>query len=103
MTKKHRDGDKLRGSHTTLTEVAVQVFDIVSKIPNVDGISAGIIQAGAGGPRRVKIKDESGCILLIVRSGRAIQQLRVYVKELQNTRLALSRALRNNDIPISFK
>ncbi len=103
---KHRDGGKIRGTHTTVTELAGEVTDIFAKLADVRGISPGWIQSGkgvAGGARNVKISEYEGGLLLTVRQSRSIQELRVLVNEMQPAKEAVARALRDNDIPITFR
>jgi len=57
---------------------------------------------GSERTRKVKIGDGKGCILLTVRQSHTIQEVRVFSHDLQATKLAIARALRDNDIPISF-
>lgn len=102
----HRDGGKIRGTHTTFTELAAKVTDIITKLADVRGVSPGLIRNGkgfTGGANRVKIGEYSGGILLTVRQSRSIQELRVLVTTMQEAKLAVARALRDNDIPISFR
>ena len=102
---KHRDGGKFKGKHTTLIDLAAKVVDIADELPKVTGISAGYIQSGnavSGGTRKVKIGEGKGSILLTVRQSRSVQEIRVFSPDVEKTRLALARALRDQGIPISF-
>ncbi len=102
----HRNGKKFRGTHTTLTDLALVVADIAIKLPEVKGVSPGHIQTGkgvAGGARKVKIGSHKGGVLLTVRQARSVQELRIFFTSgEQATKLALARALRDQGIPISF-
>ncbi len=94
---------QLRGNHRTLTDLALQVVDLAKTLPGVRGVSPGYIQAGkGGGKRKVKIADGKGCLLLTVRQSHTIQEVRIFSLDLRATKLALARALRDQDIPISF-
>lgn len=102
----HRDGAKCRGSHTTLTDLAARVVDIIVKLPEVVGYSPGLLRSGkgvTGGTRKVKIGVSVGCIILIVRQSRSIQEVLVYGPDLQAAQLAIARKLRDDRIPISFR
>ena len=102
----HRDGKKIRGTHTTFIDLAAEVCDLVCKLTEVEGVSPGIIQCGkgvSGGMRKVKIGDFSGGIILTVRQSRSVQELRLFASNIPAARLATARTLRNHDIPISFK
>lgn len=93
---------KLRGNHRTLIDLAAQVVELARALPGVSA-SPGYLRAGqGGGKRKVKIGDGKGCILLTVRQSHTIQEVRVFSPDLQATKLALSRALRNEGIAISF-
>ncbi len=102
----HRDGGKCRGTHTTLTDLAARVVDIIAKLPEVTGYAPGLLQSGkgmTGGMQKVKIGISVGCIVLIVRQSRSVQEVRVYGSDLRVTQLAIARALRDEDIPIAFR
>ena len=102
---KHRDGGKIRGKHTTLIDLAARVVDVADELPLVTGISAGYIQSGkavSGGTRKVKIGEGRGSILLTVRQSRSVQEIRIFSLDVRETKLALARALCDEDIPISF-
>ena len=105
-SKYARSGGKFTGNHTTLTQLACQVADIANKLSGVKKITPGFIQSGIGSgkcARRVKFTDESNaCILLSIRENGTHQEVRVYVSDLQETRTALARAVRDEDIPIRF-
>lgn len=100
-----RQGCKARGTHTTLSDLGARVVDIVQSIDGVTGIAPGFLVSNAGVTTkpRVKITDLDGGILLTVRQSRSLQEIRVYTRDVQSTRLAISRALRDNDIAICFR
>ncbi|MEK7161455.1 MAG: DUF2103 domain-containing protein [Patescibacteria group bacterium] len=63
---KHLDGRKIGGEHTTFIEMASDIANMLLKLPGVDKISPGYINAGIGtgrGTRSVKIIDAVGCVL----------------------------------------
>lgn len=102
----HRFGSKFRGTHTTCSDLAARVVDIVTKIQQVRGLSLGILQSGkgvTGGVQRVKIAETASGLLLTVRQSRSVQDIRVFCEDLAGARLAIARALRDDDIPISFR
>jgi len=102
----HRNGKKSCGTHTTCSDLSARVHDIAARIQKVTGISLGVLQSGrgiTGGSQRVKIGEMTGGLLLTVRQSRSVQEVRVYSTDVQATRLALARALRDEDIPISFR
>ena len=101
----HRDGEKIRGSHTTCIDLAGRVVDVISKIPEINGISLSYIESGqgkGGSSQRVKIGDMSGGILLKVRQSYSTQALRIFTTESQSAKLSIARVLRSAGIPISF-
>ena len=102
----HRDGKKSRGTHTTCSDLSARVHDIAVRIQEVTGVSLGILESGkgvSGGSQKVKIGDMKGGLLLTVRQSRSVQEVRVYSTNVQAARLALARALRDEDIPIAFR
>ena len=102
----HRNGNKIRGTHTTLCDLATKVVDIAIRIESVTGVAPGLLQSGkgvTGGTQKVKFADISGGLLLTIRQSRSVQELRIYCSDVQPTRTALARALRNERIPIAFR
>ncbi len=106
MSKYSRSGGKFTGNHTTLIPLACVTCDIAGAIPEVTKITPGFIASGKGSGRsnrRVKFTDENPhCLLLSVKDNGAHQEVRVYVKNIQEARTALARRLRDNDIEIRF-
>ena len=106
MSKYSRSGGKYTGNHTTLIPLACIVCDIASAISEVTKITPGFIKAGlksVGGQRRVKFTDENEhCVLLSVRDNASHQEVRVYVTNIQEAKMAIARHLRDNDIAIRF-
>lgn len=101
----HRNGEKFRGTHTTYSDLAARVADIAVRLEEVKGVSPGVLQNGtgsSGGTQKVKFCDMQGFLLLTVRQSSSVQELRVYCSDIQMTRTALARALRNQSIPIAF-
>src|SRR3989344_7780375 len=87
---------RLAPSHKTYIPVADNFRVFARKIPGVTCVSAGIIKAGLSpAPIRVKIVDESGCILLKVRGPVCIQEVRVYTSNMQEVRTTIAREVRN--------
>ena len=94
---------RLAPSHKTYIPVAAEFRDFARKIPGVTCVSAGIIRAGLSpAPIRVKIVDESGCILLKVRGATSIQEMRVYTSDIQNVRTTIAREVRNKGYRLAF-
>lgn len=101
-----RIDSKSRGTHTTCCDLAAKVHDVAVLITEVSGVSLGVLQCGkgvTGGSQKVKIDEMKGGILLTVRQSRSVQEMRVYSTNVQAARLALARALRNENIPIAFR
>lgn len=101
-----RDGKMVRGKHKTLTDFSATIFDIVAKLQKVKSVQFGHIAPTKGATsnaQRVKIGKQSGCILLVVRSSGAVQELRVLCDDGQGVTLDIARALRDQGIQISFK
>lgn len=105
MSKYTRSGGKFTGNHTTLIPLACTACDLVAKVSYVTKITPGYINAGAkpASRTRVKITDQSdACILLKIRDNIAVQEVRVYVTNLQEGRTAIARTLRDGKINICF-
>ncbi|MEI6296900.1 MAG: hypothetical protein WCO84_04625 [bacterium] len=101
----HRYDKKSRGTHTTCIDLTARIHDIAKKVKDIIGISLGTIHCGkgfTGGIQKVKIGEMKGGILLTVRQSRSIQEVRVFCADVQIARLALARALRDENIAIEF-
>lgn len=102
----HRDGGKCRGTHTTLTDLAAKVVDIIDRLPEVTGYAPGLLQSGkgvTGGAHKVKLGLGVGCVILTVRQSRSVQEVRVYGPDLLAAQHAVAKKLRDNRIPIGFR
>lgn len=102
----HRSGRKFGGEHTTFTEMSSEIADMLIKLPEVEKISSGFIEAGIGsgrGRRSVKIVDDPGYILLKVKQSGSAQEVRIFTKDRQKVKLLLARYLRDRDIDIAFQ
>lgn len=75
---KARLGGKITDSHTTSTETAAVVIDVLSKLDEVTKISLGSIRHIGGGERRLKVAPITGGIKIAVRGSGAVQDLFVY-------------------------
>lgn len=105
MSKHSRAGGKYGGNHTTLIPTAAVVCDVANACPYVTKISLGFISTGlrpARGGRRVKITENGGAILLVIRDNTSQQEVRVYASDIQAAKLAIARGARNANLHISF-
>lgn len=94
---------KLSGTHTTLIPVADIVYQHLRRFEHVTKVGAGRIRAGLHSvPTRVKVKDESGCILLVIRAQTACQDLRIYTTDRDEAKLNIARFVRKNDWRLAF-
>lgn len=95
---------KISQSHSTWILEADAIKQWAKRLPIIKKISAGIIKpaGGARSPLAIKIKEETGCLLLTVRGHTAIQDVRLYAEE--NDIGALDRAVKayadNNQMKI---
>lgn len=84
MSKDHRAGGKMGGRHTTVIDASKPVIDYLLKHAAVTNIIAGRIKTGIGAaPQRLKLREESGCLLIMVRGGASIQEIRVFSSEIK--------------------
>lgn len=89
----HRSGGKIGGRHTTVIDAARPIIDFLLKDPGVSNITIGHIKMGIkAGPQRVKITEETGCLLIKIRGSASIQEIRVFAKELSE----INKKLRGN-------
>lgn len=83
MSKNHRSGGKMGGKHTTLIDAAQPIVEYLSRHLSVSKITAGhITMRLKTAPHRLKIMEESGCLLLKVRGTASIQEIRVFSPDL---------------------
>ena len=72
----------MRGKHTTLIGLAGILSDGLRPRPEVTGVSPGKINSGQGkAETRVKVVAILGGILMKVRQGSSVQEVRVYTKD----------------------
>ena len=91
------------GDHSTVIEAAWRFLPSVIADDSVTRISPGIIKSTRpSGRSSVKIIDDVGCILLSVRGGSSIQQIRVYSDDHQSAKVVIARAARDAQFHISF-
>lgn len=94
---------RLSRDHQTYIEPAKKIRDVARKMHGVTMISSGIIEGGVSpGEIRVKIAEETGCILLNVRGVTAWQEIRIYSTALSRTKLELARKIRELGYHICF-
>lgn len=83
MNKNHRSGGKMGGKHTTLIDASQPIVDYLMRHHMVSNIIAGhITMRLKTAPHRLKIMEESGCLLLKVRGTASIQEIRVFAPDL---------------------
>ena len=84
--RNHIQGRKRGGNHTTVIDAAIDVIRYVQSLDQVSRISPGFIQSGLKGSvkHRIKIIREQGSLLLKVRGGISIQEIRVYTSYPEN-------------------
>ncbi len=83
MSKNHRGGGKMGGSHTTLIDAAEPIVDYLMRHARVSKIVAGhITMRLKTAPHRLKMMEESGCLLLKVRGTASVQEIRVFSSDI---------------------
>lgn len=87
MSKNHRSGGKMGGKHTTVIDAAQSVVDYLMRHAHVSNIIAGhITMRLKAAPHRMKIMEESGCLLLKVRGTASIQEIRVFAADIEKVK-----------------
>jgi len=83
----HRSGRKIGGRHTTVIDADKPIVDFLLKNREVTSVAVGYIKMGIKvGPQRIKIKEETGCLVLKIRGTASIQEIRVFGKDLNKIR-----------------
>jgi len=89
----HLSGGKYTASHTTVIAAAEAPARAAARLDCVSKISLGLIQTLRNGPPAIKFLEEgSGCLLVKVRGGRSIQEVRVYTTDMAETQAAMEAA-----------
>ncbi len=91
-------------SGKTVDKLAARVAAISGRVDGITQLTIGAVTAkGSGGhTRKVRFADMVGGFELRVKNGNVTQPVYVYTPDVQAVRLAVSRALRNQDISICF-
>ena len=104
MKKRQTPKIRLSRGHQTYIALAEKIRDGALKLEHISMISPAVIDGGVRpGEQHVTLKDENGCVLLMIRGTTAVQELRVYSRNLQDTKLQLARLIRNMGVRIRFR
>ena len=89
----HLSGGKYTASHTTVIEAADAPARAAARLACVSKISLGLIKTLRNGPPAIKFSEEcAGCLLVKVRGGSSLQEVRVYTTDAEETRAAMTAA-----------
>jgi len=77
---KHRD-TKVTETHHTFLPFAQQIREWAEKEPTVIKIVAGHVRFARSSSNTIKVKHQSGCINIIAKSKRSLQEIRFYVSD----------------------
>ena len=89
----HLSGGKYTSSHTTVIAAAEAPARAAAQLECVSKISLGLIKTLRNGPPAIKfIAECNGCVLIKVRGGSSIQEVRVYTSDVEETRAAMTAA-----------
>lgn len=91
-SRNHHNGGKIRGKHTTIIDAAKPIIKFLNELEWVTGISLGFIKSGLkGAKQRMKIINTTGGLLLVIRGGVTIQEIRVYSNNTKKVQEELER------------
>lgn len=93
---------KLTMSHTTFIPLAKKLWLWGEKQETVEKIVAGLIQHAKTSINALKIKHETGCILIISKDNKSIQEVRFYVSDSSKFILNLMEYAEENNIKVSI-
>ena len=89
----HLSGGKFTASHTTVIQAASVPAQAAARLPCVSKISLGLIKTLRNGPPAIKFTDEGpGCLLVKVRGGSSLQEVRVYTTDKAQTQATMEAA-----------
>ncbi len=86
---KHRAGEKMTPSHTTVTDGGAVVADGARKCAEVTKVILGRIKSQKSGMRRLKFKEINAGWVIDVVGNSSIQQIYVYTTDREVTKKAL--------------
>jgi len=91
MPKNHRKRLKKGGNHTSFIDAAAELRDFARKLPEVTSVAAGRIDTNLGnGKQGVKLKPiNSQLLLVLIRGGASVQEVRIHTKCLSKTEVAI--------------
>jgi len=103
-------GAKISDNHTTVIDDAAPLVKFLHKDPRVRKIVPGKINSecgvSGGGPNRLKIIDQEGCLLLAISGSSSHQEVRVYLKDIENQRQPVTESLedfaRSEEFQVDF-
>lgn len=84
--KNHKGGGKYGGSHTTYIVAAKDLLRAAERSSAVDRIVLSYItkrRSSGHGVQSVKIHEDNGCLLLVVRGNATTQEIRIYTRDAQ--------------------
>ncbi|MGI4788936.1 MAG: hypothetical protein ACRYFS_08795 [Janthinobacterium lividum] len=91
----HLSGGKYTASHTTVIEAASLPAQAAARLECVSKISLGLIKTLRNGPPAIKFTEEcAGCVLVKVRGGSSIQEIRVYTTDKEAVESAMRTAFK---------
>ena len=92
-TSGHLSGGKFTASHTTVIEAADGPARAAAQLAGVSKVSLGLIKTLRNGPPAIKFLDDGpGCLLVKIRGGRSIQEVRVYTSNKDEAKEAMRAA-----------
>ena len=91
----HLSGGKYTARHTTVIDAASLPAQAAARLACVSKISLGLIKTLRNGPPAIKFTDEgTGCLLVKVRGGSSIQEIRVYTTDTEETQTVMQAAFK---------
>ncbi len=103
-SKNHLAGGKYTGSHTTVIPTARIICEIANACSYVTKISLGFIKTGlrASGVQSVKIIEKGKYLLLAVKGNTSMQEIHVYVTDINKAKLSIASGAKDRNIGIRF-
>ena len=88
MSKNHRAGGKIGGRHTTVIDASQPVIDYLQKHHLVTNIIVGRIKMGIGAaPQRIKLRLDTGCLIITVRGSASVQEIRIFSSDVNRVKV----------------
>ncbi len=104
-SKGHRFGKKYAGTHTTVISAAEAICDTLNDSPVIKRIALGLIKSGHRGTGKASLKiiEQGGCILLVIKGNVSSQHIRIYTDNNARAKAFIAETAQEKGFLVSFR